>query len=229
MARKKTTPVEEKEEWIWIEGYKGTDKDMKCRDYQFELGKRFDMPDEVPIIKCISGFHLCRNLRDVFPFYSLEDGNRFFKVRALIQKNKPLSFDEQMAASMRSLWDESSPYQPPKSVAKSIEFISGVSTDELYDEWMRVAEVAIHSTKLPTRKQFERVRQIGFNAWKKECEAKKHAAKVKKLVKLGYSDGFARVIVECDDLYDRAVKIGEATELSCDMKAAYILFNVKEK
>lgn len=26
------------EEWIWIDGFKGTDSDMKCRDYQFRIG-----------------------------------------------------------------------------------------------------------------------------------------------------------------------------------------------
>ena len=24
-------------EWVWVEGYKGTDKDMCCRGYQYEL------------------------------------------------------------------------------------------------------------------------------------------------------------------------------------------------
>ena len=26
-----------KEEWVWIEGYKGTSSDMTCNDYQYEL------------------------------------------------------------------------------------------------------------------------------------------------------------------------------------------------
>ena len=45
------------EEWIWVTGYKGTDKDMKCRDYQYELGKQHDMPEGTDITMCYSGFH----------------------------------------------------------------------------------------------------------------------------------------------------------------------------
>ena len=32
---------EESEKWIWVEGYKGTDPEMKCRDFQFELGEEY--------------------------------------------------------------------------------------------------------------------------------------------------------------------------------------------
>ena len=32
----------ESEEWVWVNGYKGTDKDMKCRDFQYEMHKQID-------------------------------------------------------------------------------------------------------------------------------------------------------------------------------------------
>ena len=51
------SPVETKDEWIWVEGYKGTDKNMCCRDYQYEIGKQFDMSDDEEIKECSSGFH----------------------------------------------------------------------------------------------------------------------------------------------------------------------------
>ena len=56
--------IKEAEEWVWIEGYKGTYRDMTCaNDYQFELGKRFDMDCEGDEIKqCEKGFHLCLTL-----------------------------------------------------------------------------------------------------------------------------------------------------------------------
>ena len=61
-----------------MKGYKGTDKDMKCRGYQYELGKTYKHKGDVEI--CMSGFHFCRNLSDVFYFYDNNNGNRFFEV-----------------------------------------------------------------------------------------------------------------------------------------------------
>ena len=77
---------EEPEEWIWVEGYKGTDKDMKCRDFQFELNKEFYHEGDVNL--CCSGFHFCQKLKNVFIYYNIRQGNRFFKVRALVNKKK---------------------------------------------------------------------------------------------------------------------------------------------
>ena len=72
------------EEWVWVDGYKGTDKDMKCRDFQYELHKVYDMPEDAEIVECSSGFHLCLEKEHVFRFYDIGKGNRFFKVKALV-------------------------------------------------------------------------------------------------------------------------------------------------
>ena len=48
-----------KEEWIWVEGYKGTDADMRCRGYQYEFDKQFDIPENEEVEMCKKGFHLC--------------------------------------------------------------------------------------------------------------------------------------------------------------------------
>ena len=40
------------EEWIWINGFKGTDSEMKCRDYQFKIGETFTVPDEKEVKLC---------------------------------------------------------------------------------------------------------------------------------------------------------------------------------
>lgn len=54
------------EEWVWVTGYKGTDRDMKCKnDCQFEIGKKFDMPEGEDAVLCDSGFHFCPKLKDV--------------------------------------------------------------------------------------------------------------------------------------------------------------------
>ena len=54
--------------------YKGTDKDMKCRDFQFELGKEYE---EAEAKLCNKGFHGCEYPLDVFAHYTPAD-SRFF-------------------------------------------------------------------------------------------------------------------------------------------------------
>ena len=50
-----------------ITGFKGFDKDLKCRDYQYEVGKKFE--EEGKIEACSNGFHFCENPLDVLGYY----------------------------------------------------------------------------------------------------------------------------------------------------------------
>ncbi len=63
-----------------MRGYKGTDKDMQCRGYQYELGKTFIHNGNVGI--CKSGFHFCDNRVDMFKYYPKGQGNRYFEIDA---------------------------------------------------------------------------------------------------------------------------------------------------
>lgn len=73
------------DEYVWVDGYKGMDKDMKCHGgFQYQIGGHYQIDDD-PVL-CKNGFHLCLNLCDVFNYYEPYDGNRFFKVRALVKK-----------------------------------------------------------------------------------------------------------------------------------------------
>ena len=61
-----------------IKGFKGFDKDLKCRGYQYEVGQ--DFQEEWKIEACSKGFHFCENPFDVFSYYppSVENGiNRY--------------------------------------------------------------------------------------------------------------------------------------------------------
>jgi hypothetical protein len=61
-----------------IKGFKGFDKDLKCRGYQYEVGQYFQ--EEGKIEACSKGFHFCENPFDVFSYYppSSENGiNRY--------------------------------------------------------------------------------------------------------------------------------------------------------
>ena len=67
-----------------ITAFKGFDKNLQCRGYQFEIGKTHTHEGEVEA--CSSGFHSCENPFDVLNYYPLisDDGslNRFAAVKA---------------------------------------------------------------------------------------------------------------------------------------------------
>ena len=59
-----------------INSFKGFDKDLKCRDFQFEVGKEYEEPKAEA---CECGFHACENPLDVLEYYGGVD-NRFCEV-----------------------------------------------------------------------------------------------------------------------------------------------------
>ena len=61
-------------------GYKGFDKNFKCRGFQYEVGQTYKFDGELEICKC--GFHFCDTPLAVFEFYSPAD-SRFALVEAV--------------------------------------------------------------------------------------------------------------------------------------------------
>ena len=83
MAAKKAKTPEVAQTEV-ITAFKGFDKNLQCRGYQFYIGKTHTHEGEVEA--CSSGFHSCENPLDVLNYYPLisDDGslNRFASVKA---------------------------------------------------------------------------------------------------------------------------------------------------
>ena len=52
-----------------IIAYKGFDKDFKCRDFQYEVGKTYEMDGNIEC--CNRGFHACESPIEVFDHYDM--------------------------------------------------------------------------------------------------------------------------------------------------------------
>lgn len=200
------------DEWIWVEGYKATDKDMMCRGYQYTMGELHNMPNEVDIKECESGFHLCKKLKDVFHYYQIGDGNRFFKVRALVRKSHYERYGKDTEEYLEHLkrrnenmfithfWGQR---VYDKMVAKSIIFDEELTPDEILC-------YSVHNCLEWEEKYKLLALQIGTDLAFKRLQADT-------LVELGYSDTFARYIVN-EGMYETAKSVGSQSDLSMDMK-----------
>lgn len=102
------------EGYVWIDAYKGTDKDMKCKGVQYEMDVEKTYSGK--IVLGSKGYHVCGDLAHCFKTYDYDFSNRFFKVKALVKANAY----EYMNPANTTL------------VAKSIKFIEEITdTDAL--------------------------------------------------------------------------------------------------
>ena len=60
-----------------IIAYKGFDKNLKCREFQYEVGKEYEMDGDIKC--CERGFHACESPLEVFDHYDMLN-SRFAKV-----------------------------------------------------------------------------------------------------------------------------------------------------
>ena len=77
-------------------GYKGFDKDMKCRDFQFEVGKTYEYDGVIEL--CRSGFHFCENPLDIFNYYP-PAGSKFAEIEA--EEVSPETEDDSKRCSIK--------------------------------------------------------------------------------------------------------------------------------
>lgn len=203
-------PVKPVEEWIWVEGYKATDKDMKCRDYQYTLGEQHDMPEDAEIKECESGFHLCKDLYKVFEYYDIGSNHRFFKVRALVRKSDYERLGEETeeykAYKKKDAWAYifHGVLYYDKMAARSIIFERELTPDEILCDRIDVTEWSDEHKRLAL--------SVGVDLACKHMQADE-------LVELGYSQTFALLVVNAGfDKYEIAKAVASQPDLSMDMK-----------
>lgn len=63
-----------------MKGYKAFGENLKCRDFQYEIGKTYSI-DEEPVL-CKIGFHFCKTIPDCYNFYPLHESTRICEVEA---------------------------------------------------------------------------------------------------------------------------------------------------
>ena len=56
-----------------MKGFKGFNKDLKCRDFQYEIGKEYTHEGDIEL--CKKGFHFCKKIVDVLKYYKITDDN----------------------------------------------------------------------------------------------------------------------------------------------------------
>lgn len=193
-------------EWMWVDGYKGTDKNMVCRDYQFKLGELHEMPEDAEIKACSSGFHLCRSLDSVFTYYGICHGNRFFKVRALVRASDFFGVEKTDPNSWRNNDD--------KLVAKSIQFISEVSMDEIFAAHScheEFKEWSLEEKRTAIEHSIGRVRR---------------ERSINELVTTGYAKPFAAYLEELG-VHSVAVAVGSQQDLSMDTKVKFLIEHIR--
>ena len=208
----------EKDEYVWVKGFKGTDKDMRCQDYQYELGKRFDLDEDVEPVVCSKGFHFCKSLENVFRHYKIGGGHRFFEVEALVRKSDldPKKKDYAKYANVACRPYYPSSHYDDKYAAKSIRFIRELTVDEVFEsvtdkevlEWADEQKKRAMETSIRTVK--DRIRE-------------------ETLISAGYSPAFAKYIADDSSRYTTAMAMASLTDVSMDVKVmAIFMDNQKE-
>lgn len=195
------------EKWIWVDGYKGTRRDLSCdgnghHRYEFEIGKQHDMPDGAEIRTCDSGFHFCLKLENVFNHYDIGAGNRFFKVSALVRER-----DYEKCLKRTNKHSSFSVFNEDKLAAKSIIFTKELSVEEIFEAYKEVSTTCNNWTMEQKKQAIE----VGVRTVEEEIS-------ILELVDLGYAKEMACYIVGILDKRGLATCLAKQPGLSMDTK-----------
>ena len=93
---------------MWVmKGYKVFNSDWTCSNFQYEVGKTYEM-DATEIKLCNRGFHFCERLIDCFLYYGFDSENKFAEVEALgvILTDGPKSCTNKIKIVREMNWNE---------------------------------------------------------------------------------------------------------------------------
>ena len=208
----------EEEEYIWVKGFKGTEKDMSCKGYRYELGKQFDLDDNIEPLLCEKGFHFCKKLENVFRYYKIGDGNRFFEVKALVKKS-----DLDPERKKNNIPTTYVPYgyllgfddNKDKYAAKSIQFIRELTVDEVFET------VTDSDVREWAEEQKKRAMETSINTVRRDIRAFELCA-------VGYSPAFAKYISVDAGRYATAMAMASLPNVSMDVKVMAIFMDNQE-
>ena len=205
----------EEEEYIWVKGFKGTNKDMRCQDdYQYELWKQFDLDADVDPVVCSKGFHFCKKLENVFNYYKIGDGNRFFEVEALVKKSDLEPKNKSKLDQWSKLYMSFANYDD-KYAAKSIRFVRELTADEVFET------VTDSDVREWAEEQKKRAMETSINTVRRDIRAFELCA-------VGYSPAFAKYISVDAGRYATAMAMASLPDVSMDVKVMAIFMDSQE-
>ena len=214
-----TIKTVEEEEWIWVKGFKGTDKNMSCKGYQYELGKQFDLDEDLEPSVCHNGFHFCKKLENVFKFYKIGDGNRFFEVEALVKKSDLEPKNKSNVRAGLDQWSKmymSFTNYDDKYAAKSIRFVRELTADEVFET------VTDRDVREWAEEQKKRAMATSINTVRREIRAFDLCA-------AGYSPAFSKYISMDEGRYKTAIAMASLPDVSMDVKVMAIFMDNQDE
>ena len=204
------------EEYIWVKGFKGTNKDMRCQNYQYELDKQFDLDADVEPVICSKGFHFCKKLESVFQYYEIGNGNRFFEIEALVKKSDLESKNKSKLDQWSKLYMSFANYDD-KYAAKSIRFIRELTVDEVFEALGTDCDVREWADE-----QKKRAMETSISAVRKEVREFELCA-------AGYSPVFSKYIAGDTGRYNTAMAMASLPDVSMDVKVMAIFMDNQDE
>jgi hypothetical protein len=90
-------------------GYKSLNSNFQCRDFQFEVGKTYELPEGHSPKMCKTGFHFCRIPTDCDEYYPVDSSTRHALIWA---------------------WDVIDEVNGNKSVCRKIKIMEEITSDQ---------------------------------------------------------------------------------------------------